>query len=164
MENNENGIQNESGAGADNGYTQPNDPFASVENGGFTQGGAANNNGWTQASGGYSMNGQPVNNAYNQPQQQGSQGMAIAGMVLGIISLVCCCLGWIAAVLAVVSLVLSIISLVQHKPGKGMAICGIVCAAISLVLVIILYVLAGSVSPSDLQELQRTLEELESMQ
>ena len=164
MENNENGFQNEAGTGSDNGNTQPNDPFASVENGGFTQSGAPNNNGWTQASGGYTMNGQPVYNQPPQPPQQGGQGMAIAGMVLGIISLVCCCMGWIAAIMAVVSLVLSIITLVQHKPGKGMAICGIVCSAISLILVIILYVIAGSITPSDLQDLQRTLEELENMQ
>lgn len=168
MENNENGFQNEAGTGFDNGNAQPNDdPFASVENGGFTQSGAPNNNGWTQAPGGYTMNGQPVNNMYNQPPQppqQGGQGMAIAGMVLGIISLVCCCLGWIAAIMAITSLVLSIITLVQHKPGKGMAICGIVCSAISLILVIILYVIAGSITPSDLQDLQRTLEELENMQ
>ena len=164
MENNENGFQNETGTGSDNGNVPSNDPFGAVENGGFTQSGTTNNNGWTQASGGYTVNGQPVNNMYNQPPQQGGQGMAIAGMVLGIVSLVCCCLGWIAAVMAITSLVLSIITLVQHKPGKGMAICGIVCAAISLVLIIILYAIAGSVTPSDLQDLQRTLEELENMQ
>lgn len=161
MENNENELQN----GSENGNVQPNDPFGGVNNGGYTQGGAANNNGWTQASGGYTMNGQPVNNAYNQqPQQQGTQAFAIAGMVCGIISLVCCCMGWLAAVLAVVSLVLSILSLAQHNPGKGMAICGIICAAISLILIIVLYAIAGSISPSDLQDLQRALEELESVQ
>lgn len=122
---------------------------------------SGNEEGYTQAPNNYSMNGQPMGNPYGQPQPQGSQGFAIAGMVLGIISLVCCCSGYIALAAGVVGLVLSIVSLVQKRPGKGMAITGIVCSAIAIVLIVVLTAVGNSITP---EELQRMLEELESMQ
>ena len=139
MENNENGFENNPYSGDDGGYTQ--------------------------APSGYNMNGQPGQpmggNPYGQPPQQGSQGFAIAGMVLGILSLVCCCSGYIALVLGVVGMVLSIVSLVQKRPGKGMAIAGIVCSAVAIVLIIVLTSIGNSITP---EELQNMLKEIEDMQ
>jgi hypothetical protein len=56
-------------------------------------------------------------------QKKESKGMAIASMVLGILSLVICWVGWI---LGVVGLILASVSLGTHKGGKGMAIAGLV--------------------------------------
>ncbi|MCI8769720.1 MAG: DUF4190 domain-containing protein [Lachnospiraceae bacterium] len=152
MENNENEIQNNSNAGNDNGFTQGSDPFANVNNNGYTQ--APNN--------GYNMNGQPMGNPYGQPpQEQGGQGMAIAGMVLGIISLVCCCSGYFALVIGIVGFVLSLIVLVQKKPGKGMAIAGIICASIAVITILALMMIGRSVSTD---ELQRMLQEIQNAQ
>jgi len=141
MENNENGFESNSYSGDDGGYTK--------------------------APGGYNLNGQPGQpmggNPYGpppQPPQQGSQGFAIAGMVLGIISLVCCCSGYIALVLGVVGMVLSIISLVQKRPGKGMAIAGIVCSAIAIVLIVVLTAIGNSITPEELQEMMKEIENM----
>lgn len=80
-------------------------------------------------------------NGYNQQNvvyddqwvKPGDQGLAIAGLVLGVLSLVCCCFG-MGFPFAIGSLIVSIISLNQGKPGRGMAIAGIVCSVISLLL------------------------------
>lgn len=151
MENNENEVQNNPETGNGNGYTQDSDPFANVNNNGFTQ--APNGN--------YNMNGQPMGNPYGQPQKQEGQGMAIAGMVLGIISLVCCCTGYIALVLGIVGFVLSLIVLIQKKPGKGMAIAGIICSAVAVISIVVLMAIGRSVST---EELQRMLQEIENAQ
>ncbi len=84
---------------------------------------------------------------YAQAQAQSvateqSSGFAIAGMVCGILSIVCCCLGWVSLILAIVGMVFSVLTLVQKKPGKGMAIAGIVCSAIGLVITILVFVFA----------------------
>lgn len=98
----------------------------------------------------------------NGAPQQGGNGMAIAGMVLGIISLVCCCSTYISMIAGVAGLVLSIIVLVQKKPGKGMAIAGVICSGIAVALGIIgLIGLAVIGSNSDLisQEILDSLQE-----
>ena len=73
------------------------------------------------------------NGSYNEPQ--GGAGMAIASMVLGIVSIVLmCCNTYIGIACAVVGLVLGILHI--KKSGKnGMAIAGIVCSIVAIVLV-----------------------------
>lgn len=75
-----------------------------------------------------------VNGGYEHyvPEPEDGPGFAIAGMVCGILSILCCCVWYVGLVLAIVGLVLSIISLKQHKPGRGMAIAGVICSAIGL--------------------------------
>lgn len=73
------------------------------------------------------------NNVPNKP----SNGLAITGFVLGIISLCCCCYtNWIA----LVGLIFSIIGLNKaeklNNNGKGLAIAGIVMNCISIVMAI----------------------------
>lgn len=77
------------------------------------------------------MNQQPV---YVQPAApQGSKGLAIASMVLGIVALVfSCCLPVITYICALVGVVLGGVSLGKKKGGKGMAIAGLVCSIIAL--------------------------------
>ncbi|MBQ7416075.1 MAG: hypothetical protein IJW14_03435 [Oscillospiraceae bacterium] len=93
-------------------------------------------------------------NGYQQPPYQQAapvpgKGLGIAGMILGIISLVfCCCTEYISIPCAVVGLILSIIGLSSAKKAgmkNGCAVAGIVCSAISLVLVTIALVLAYTV-------------------
>lgn len=175
MENNENEFQN--GSGNDNApssdpfgavdnsaYTQADDPFASVQNNStYTQSetnyGA--DNGFTQATN---------NGSYVEPMSanQGSQAFAIASMVLGIISLVCCCLGNISLIMAIVSIVLGIITLVKKMPGKGMAIAGLICSGFSVVIYIVLVIigiaLGSAVSATDLKDLEQLMKELENAQ
>ena len=75
-----------------------------------------------------------VNNA---PAQSQTNGLAIAGFVVSLVSTLLCCGG-----LNVVSLVLSIIGAVKAKDyggsGKGMAIAGIIISAIGLIILIAL--------------------------
>ena len=82
------------------------------------------------------MNGQPYMGQGYMPQQNEPKGFAIAGMVLGIVSIVCCCSPYIGGITGVLGLIFSIMVLAQKRPGKGMAIAGVICAAIGLLLVI----------------------------
>jgi len=60
--------------------------------------------------------------------------MAIASMVLGIVSLVLsCCVPYLPAILALVAVILAGVSLAKKQGGKGMAITGLVCGIIALV-------------------------------
>lgn len=87
------------------------------------------------------------NQGFNQvPQQpQGSAGLSIASMVLGICSIVLCCLGYLAIIMAIIGLVLGIVSLKGQKPGRGMAIAGIVTSSIGLVLLVVLLIIGFSI-------------------
>jgi prepilin-type processing-associated H-X9-DG protein len=63
----------------------------------------------------------------SQPAK-GGKGLAIASMILGLVSLV------LSVVPALVAIVLGIVSLAKKKPGKGMAITGIITGAIGLLI------------------------------
>ncbi|MBP3325756.1 MAG: DUF4190 domain-containing protein [Coprococcus sp.] len=70
---------------------------------------------------------------------QGSAGLGIASMVLGIVALVfSCCLYYVSLPCAIVGLILGGVSLSKKKPGKGMAVAGLVCSIVSLVPTIII--------------------------
>ncbi len=90
------------------------------------------------------MNGQPYMGQGYMPQQKEPMGYAIAGMVLGIVSIVCCCSPFVGGVTGVLGLIFSIMVLVQKKPGKGMAIAGVICAAIGLILMVSMLVANNS--------------------
>lgn len=72
----------------------------------------------------------PMNNM-GEPQQNGSSGMSIAGMVLGIVSIICC--GGLGIVCGIVGVILSALALKDNKPGRGMAIAGVVCSLVGIV-------------------------------
>lgn len=75
----------------------------------------------------------------NQAPQ--SKGMAIAAMVLGIVSIVLCCIWYISVPCAIIGLILGIL---YNKKGEksGMATAGIVCSIIGIVLVLAVVILA----------------------
>lgn len=101
----------------------------------------------------------------NEPATETPSGMAIAGLVLGILSMVCCCIWYVSAILAILALVFSIITVVKNKPGKGMAIAGIVCGAIGLVMAIVVVIgvigYTRTMSPKDLQNMINNIESME---
>lgn len=71
----------------------------------------------------------------------GNKGMAIAAMILGIVSIVLCCIWYISIIAGVVAIVLGI--MYNKKNGKcGMSTAGIVCGIIGMILAIALIVIA----------------------
>ena len=66
---------------------------------------------------------------------QGGKGLAIASMVIGIISLlISCCYG---GFLGVIALILGIISLATRRNGKGMAIAGVITSVIAIIITVV---------------------------
>ena len=85
---------------------------------------------------------------YGEPQKNnGNNGMAIASMVLGIVSIVVLCWRFpIGLICGIVSAILAIVLGIMHNKRNsknGMAIAGIVCGIIGLVLAVILLALAA---------------------
>ena len=73
---------------------------------------------------------------------QPGQGLAIASMVCGIISIPALCLWFLGIVLAIVAIALGGVHLNSVKnlpvqPGRGMAIAGIVCGIVTIALIIL---------------------------
>ena len=71
------------------------------------------------------------------------QGLAIASMVLGILSIILCCV--FGGVLALPGLILGIISLATKRDGSGMAIAGIITSIFGLLLgILMVFLFVGS--------------------
>jgi len=83
----------------------------------------------------------------DQPVQGESKVLAIISMILGILSLVCCCwFGFFGIIVSVAGIAVGIIALATKKGGKGMAVAGIICSAIGLILAIITTSLSASLA------------------
>ena len=79
-------------------------------------------------------------NNYNSPQE-GGKGMAIASMVLGIVSIVLCCFWYISLTAVILGIIFAVLS--NKKVGKcGMATAGIVCSIIGMIFAIAIIVIA----------------------
>lgn len=70
------------------------------------------------------------NQFYNQPPKSPKMGMAIAALVIGILSMTLCCAG--GTFLGLAGLILGIVSLAKNHDGKGMAIAGIITSLIGI--------------------------------
>ncbi len=97
-----------------------------------------------------------ANVAYQMPpmseEPKRTNGMQIAGLVLGIISILFgCCGSWIAVVLGVVGLILAIIGNKKGKNGVGTA--GLVCSIIGIALAVIMIAISMTVLLPFLKEL-----------
>lgn len=87
---------------------------------------------------------------------QGTYGMAVASLVLGICSLVfCCCLYGVSGILAILGLIFGIIALNRcskspTQRGKGMALAGVILCAcgILLAIAVIVSIVFASADPS----------------
>ena len=133
------------------------------DNGNFEKG---PDDGFTQANT-YQNTQQNLAQMHSQSTESAS-GFAIAGMICGILSIICCCAWYISGILGILELVFSIMVIVRNLPGKGLAIAGVICAAIGLILAIGLLVFAlsldrglSSVSPSEWRSL---IDSIENMQ
>ena len=84
-----------------------------------------------------------MQNNTNMPQE--SKGLAIAYMVLGIVSLVFFCFPYLCIPCGIVGLILGGISIATKKGGKGMAIAGLVCSILGIVIYVILAIIGASI-------------------
>lgn len=75
----------------------------------------------------------PYNYYQQPPVQPEKKGQSVASMVLGIISITTFCIPFLPIVLAAVALILGIMSMVNKKGGRNLAIAGIICGAVGLV-------------------------------
>lgn len=99
-----------------------------------------NHNQYQQYRSSNQMNSQGYYGQYNQPYQPRKQGMAIASMVLGIISLLTSCTIIIPIPTAIIGIILGIISIKYKYDGRGMAIAGIILSSISLLVVLLVII------------------------
>jgi hypothetical protein len=78
------------------------------------------------------------------PIIQPTNGLAVASLVLGILSLVMFWIPFLGWVPVLVGLVLGLVAL-QQPQGRGMAIVGIVCSGIALALKLLFWVFLASI-------------------
>ena len=84
-----------------------------------------------------------MNTNNNAPQE--SKGLAIASMVLGIVSIVPgWCIPYLPLLLGLVGVILGGVSLAKKQGGKGMAIAGLVTSIISLAIYVIAAIFVGA--------------------
>ena len=83
---------------------------------------------------------------YSAQAQGGTNSMAVAGMICGIVSLIgpCCCLLQPVTILGIIfsCIALSQIKANPHQAGKSMAIAGLICSILSLALLVAVFVLS----------------------
>jgi hypothetical protein len=83
-----------------------------------------------------------------QPQQQQGNGLAVAGMVLGIIAIVLCWVPFLDQVLALLAIIFGAIGTGKANKiggkGKGMAMAGLIMGIIGMILGIAIIVMAMS--------------------
>ena len=65
-----------------------------------------------------------------EPKKEDRKGLAIAAMVLGIVSIVFCCVYWVSIICAILAIIFGIVAI--KSSGKGMAISGIVTGSIGI--------------------------------
>lgn len=66
--------------------------------------------------------------------------MAIASLVLGILSLLFSCIPFFPIISSIIGLILGIISLKNRKGGKGMAIAGVILSGLALLFSILIVI------------------------
>ena len=108
------------------------------------------------------------NNEFNTQEQENvyqnvmeaksaNRGFAIASLVLGIASIVCCCLSYVGPILAVVAIVFAIVSKSKMGYFDSLAVAGLVMGIIGVVLGIVSIVF-GAAFAAYLEEYMAQLE------
>lgn len=92
------------------------------------------------------MDNQNLNTNVPITPQNDRRGLAIASMVLGIISIVLFCMWYLSLPCAILALIFGALSVKSSL--KGMAIAGIVCSIIAIGLALILLATAGAIVSS----------------
>lgn len=98
----------------------------------------------------------------------GPIGYSIASLVCGILGILCCCCSWLGIACAIAGIVLGIISINKNCEGKGMAIAGIVCGGVGAFIGLIALVFGATASktlPSNFNadQIQNFLDEIGEM-
>lgn len=123
-------------------------------------------NNFNDQNNGYDLNKSQTSNDFNggnfnytpqpeQPQKDAGHGLAIASLVLGILSIISCCCWWLSVLLGVVGIVLAIISKSKSSTGKmeTLALVGLILSIIGAVLAIVYIVWAVAyMQTSDYQD------------
>ena len=90
-------------------------------------------------------------------------GWSVASLIIGIISVVCCCFGWSSLILGVIAIGLAILSRSQLGYFDGMAIAGLVLGIFGFVfggfLVLLPYIIPEEVKQSFLEGFYEGLEQ-----
>lgn len=109
-----------------------------------------NYNGGTGANSYYDSGQSQYYSAESTPVKEGGGniGFAIASLVCGILSLLCCCLDLFSPILAIAAIVLGVITLCFKYDGKGMAIAGIATGGVALVFRIIILIIVFATGTS----------------
>ena len=78
-------------------------------------------------------------------------GFSIAALVLGIVSIVCCCISYLGLVCAALAIVFAILDKKQNAGMNGMALAGLICGIIGAVIAVYTIV-DGILNPVELDE------------
>ena len=104
----------------------------------------------------YSYNG--GQEPYQQPAKGNGNGFAIAGFVLSLVSILACCLYYVAIPCAVLAIIFSVLG--RKSAYRGLAIAGIVIGIVGLAITLMLLAFAASlVNSGDYYEYMKWLEE-----
>ena len=94
---------------------------------------------------GYNDKGQPENPipphydfVYGEEKKPGN-GFAIASLVLGIFSLLCCCLWYVSLACGVLSVVFAIVQKKRAGDMGGMALAGMICGIVGAVIALLIF-------------------------
>lgn len=95
-------------------------------------------------------NANPYQVSWNR-KDEAPTAFAVAALVFGILSIVCCCGGFISAIFGVLAIVFAAIFLSKQPSQKGVAVAGLVCGIVGLVLsvLMIVFIVIGKVSSVD---------------
>ena len=133
------------------------------DNRGFGDSGYNDNNGNNDNNGSSDNNSNNDNNGYNDnyynrnngygggnfydssknEEGNGNKGISIASLVCGILSLICCCGGWLGLILAAAAIVLGVISIKNNYDGRELAIAGLITGGCGLLLAIVMLIFAA---------------------
>ncbi len=104
----------------------------------------------TQQGGNYQNQTQYQAHYQTEYQSQGNNqsGMSVASLVMGILSLVACCCGWVGIVLGVLGIVFALMSRNDRQPMNGQAKAGLImsCVGIGLNIICIILMVVFQVS------------------
>lgn len=91
-----------------------------------------------------------------------SRGWSVASLVLGILSIICCCVWWIGLISGVLSIVLAVISRISLGYFDGLSIAGLITSIFGIMFGI--FILIAEVAYINSPEFQQLLEEIKRIE
>ena len=102
-----------------------------------------------------------------QPMDSTAKGMSIASLILGIVSIVCCCAYYIGITFSIVGLILGILAKKRITGKSSLALAGIITSSIGLavsviwLIIMIVAIVAGNTAGIDFNDPQAVSEWLQ---